>query len=179
MVDKTWVTAADFLQMPESNQIIQLIKGEIVTSPAPLLDHQRIVGAVYRLLLGLIPDGEVFIAPVDVHLDDANVLQPDVFWVSDENGRCMSIEGRYFKGAPDLCVEVLSPRTARQDRTVKFLLYEHHGIREYWIIDPATKTLEVWVLNEGQFMLQGSFTALGAFPCAALGGARVAVDALF
>ncbi len=56
-----------------------------------------------------------------------------------------------LRGAPDLVIEVLSPGTARRDKKDKFSLYEKHGVREYWIIDPSEKLLEVWQLRDGRF----------------------------
>ena len=179
MVDKIRIDATEFLQLPESNQLTQLIGGEVLVSPAPLLAHQRIVGAVYQLLLRLIPDGEVFLAPTDVYFDESNVLQPDVFWVSDQNQQCVPVDGRYLKGAPDLCVEVLSPGSARHDRTIKFLLYEKYGVREYWIADPATNTLEVWRLQDTQFVRQGGFAVKDQFDSVVLHGQAVQVNAIF
>lgn len=172
------VTATEFFQLPESNQITELLHGEIFVSPSPKINHQNIVLQVGASLRQIAPQGHVMIAPMDVYLDDSNVVQPDVFWVSDENEACIPVEGKYYKGAPDLCVEVLSPSTLRRDRTVKFLLYEQFGVREYWMIDPETATLEVWVFDGGKYTRQGIYGANAQFTASVLGGVVVGVDKL-
>jgi len=116
--------AADYHQRPESTAPEQLIHGEIILRPAPSLEHQRIVRRLTRLIEDRAMDGEVFNAPTDVELDDLNVVQLDVLWVSESNTRCMAVEDKYFRGAPDFVAEVLSPGTARYDRKGKFRLYE-------------------------------------------------------
>src|SRR5690606_14643564 len=107
----TRMTAAEFLELPESNQITELIDGEVSVSPAPLIDHQNVVLETAVILRGLIPDGRVYIAPSDVYFDDINVVQPDIFWISDKNERCIAVGRKHFRGAPDLIVEVLSSGT--------------------------------------------------------------------
>ncbi len=123
--------------------------------PSPVSDHQRLVVRCWSLLESVIPDGEVLIAPMDVVFDDDNVLQPDVFWVS-QAGQCVD-KGAQFEGAPDLIVEILSPGTALKDRRDKFLVYEKYGVREYWLVDPAAATIEVWSLQSQQFGRTGIF----------------------
>jgi len=173
------VTAAAFFQLPESNQIIELLHGEIVITGSQTLIHQRVLGKAITCLNNGIPNGQVYVAPLDVYLDESNVVQPDVFWVSDENTACIPVEGTHYTGAPDLCVEVLSPSTLRRDRTVKFLLYEQFGVREYWMIDPETATLEVWVLDGGKYTRQGIYGPNAQFTASVLGGVVVAVSAFF
>lgn len=115
----------------------------------------------------LIPHGETFAAPLDVHLDAENVVQPDLLWVA-ENSRCVVRDGR-LHGAPDLVVEILSPSTTRIDRTDKFLLYERFGVSEYWIIDPTHKLLEVWTLRDGLYAQHGVYGTGEIFHSPALG----------
>ncbi len=78
----------------------------------------------------LIPDGEVFVAPLDVYLDEVNIVQPDVMWIAADS-QCVEVEGRHLRGAPKLGLAVLSPSTVRHDKSTKFRLYEKHGVREY------------------------------------------------
>lgn len=154
---RTRMTAAEFLALPESNRLEELLHGEYILNPPPSDAHQKIVGRTHILLNDLITGGELRIAPTGVYLDEENFVEPDVFWVSPHNPRCQLREGRYWHGAPDLVVEVLSPGTARHDRVIKFSLYEQHGVREYWIIDPDTQYVEVWRLEGELFALQGSY----------------------
>lgn len=144
------MTAAEFLQLPQTNLPTELINGEVYEMPAPELAHQRIVLRIATEIQKHIANGEVFIAPVDVYLDDLNIVQPDVLWIS-ENSPCVPVAGKYLRGAPDLVVEVFSPGTARRDKREKFRLYEKYGTREYWMVDPAAQFIEVWQASEGQF----------------------------
>lgn len=152
---KTRIGAHDFLELPETNTPTELIDGEVIVSPTPVPEHQRLVIRLLDLVRDLVPDGEVFVAPLSVYLDDDNVPEPDVMWVA-ENSRC-KVTDRWLEGPPDLIVEVLSPGTARADKTVKYLLYERHGVREYWLVDGAKRTIEAWTLREAHFALIGTF----------------------
>ena len=171
--------ADDFLQLPETNRIIQLIEGEVIVSPAPLIRHQFVLGNLFDLVRHIVPDGVVFVAPTDVYFTEVDVLQPDIFWVSDKNERCVAVDGKYFRGAPDLVIEVLSPGTERYDKTLKFLIYEKHGVLEYWIADPANRTLEVWVHRGEEYVRQGIYGADQTFDSAVLGGKSIAINAIF
>ncbi len=157
MVEKTRMTSAEFLELPEQQGIVELIDGEIVTSPAPTEWHAGVVMAVIFFLKDIIPDGVLRTAPVDVKFDDDYTVQPDVFWVSDKNTHCHHVDGKYWQGAPDLIVEVLSPSTAKIDFGHKFDLYEKHGVREYWLLDPDARFAQVFTLRDGAFARVGVF----------------------
>jgi Uma2 family endonuclease len=152
MAVQVHMTAKEFLALPESELPMEFIHGEVIMSPAPTLDHQRLLARLFDLIRRLIPNGEVLFAPVDVYLDDENVVQPDILWVAAES-KCVSVEGRYLRGAPDLVVEIFSPGNTRRDKKDKFRLYEKHGVREYWMADPGDKWLEAWQLQEGRYSL--------------------------
>jgi Uma2 family endonuclease len=142
--------ASEFLALPVTNLHHELISGEEIMSPAPTGKHQRAVGSLFILIKRLAPSGEVLFAPVDVYLDDEHVVQPDVLWVA-AGSSCTWFEDKYLRGAPDLVVEVFSPGTVRADRKDKFRLYEKFGVREYWMVDPDEKLLEIWQRKDGQF----------------------------
>jgi Uma2 family endonuclease len=156
MVVQTRVPASEFLALPESSLPTELLDGEVIMSPAPELNHQDIVGRLYMLIKTLAPGGKVYFAPVDVYLDESNVVQPDVLWIADGSA-CVSVEGKYLRGAPELIAEVFSPGTVRRDKKDKFRLYEKLGVREYWMIDPGERLLEVWQLKKGHFVLLDVF----------------------
>src|SRR5579871_1433380 len=102
---------------------------------APKIKHQLLSGRLYRLVDDLKPNGVAIYAPVDVYLDEFNIPEPDIMWVAENSTTCEITENRLI-GAPDLVIEILSPSTAKRDKTDKFNLYEKHGSREYWLIDP-------------------------------------------
>jgi Uma2 family endonuclease len=118
------------------------VNGVVREAAAPTFFHQRVVGRLYRSLADAAEPalGVVVMAPVDVVLDPkrALVVQPDVLFVSAERaGICRD----QVWGAPDLTVEVLSPRTAGIDQRVKAGWYRDYGVRECWLVDPV----ECWV----------------------------------
>lgn len=176
---KQRMTAEEYRQLPETSQRMELIEGEIVVSPSVVVNHQRIIrNAFYVLCDDDIPYGEALIGPLDVYFDDENAFQPDVFWVAKDNDRCVERDG-YFYGPPDLVIEVLSPSTARYDKTVKFLVYEKHGVREYWLADPKRKTVEVWQRGEEEFTLLDIYSAADTFVSVVLGNKQVNLATIF
>ena len=134
----------------------ELIDGQAWSmSPAPRTRHQDIAGSLYAGLRYFLKgrNCKPFIAPFDVLLpegeeaDDevATVVQPDIVVFCDRS----KITEAGARGAPDFIVEILSPSTAKKDLGDKFTLYERHGVREYWVVDPDAKVIHAWSLAEG------------------------------
>jgi Uma2 family endonuclease len=144
----------------------------------PLLQHQRSLRKLVALLESLIPNGEVWVAPTDVQLDDYNLTQPDIFWVV-EGSACVAVDGKYFRGAPDLVIEIFSPGTVRHDKVNKFRLYEQFRVREYWMIDPLEAFVEVYRLEGRHFVLQGVYIAGETFTSRVLGDKVVDTGVMF
>ena len=178
MAVQTQITAAEFLQLPEASLPTELIDGEIIVSPAPKVSHQNTVFTTTKVVETIGSQGKVHLAPIDVYLDDLNVVQPDVMWNGSES-QCILVEDSYFRGAPDLVVEVLSPSTALRDKQAKFRLYEKYGVREYWIIEPTAQYVEVWVHADEKFTLHGVFGTSDSFTSQILGAKQVSVAAIF
>lgn len=172
--ERTRVSLEDFLALPETMQHIELIDGEIIEMPPPELKHQDIVGNGFVLLKTRtkVLGGKAYVAPVDVVLD-MNVVQPDLLWIAPEGSKCIPDAGKRLRGAPDLVIEVLSPGNAYYDRRTKFKLYQQHGVREYWMIDPREKLVEVWVLREGKFELLDVFGENETFTSTLIGAVEV------
>ncbi len=146
-------TVRDYKALPESEtKRYELLGGELVVVPSPTWKHQDVLYRLYFYLKAFVDEhnlGHVVGAPLDVFLSDEDVVQPDVLFISHERASIIREDGVY--GAPDLVVEVLSPSTAERDRTYKKTLYARHGVREYWIVDPALGTVEVFTLGERGF----------------------------
>jgi len=168
MTDQVKVTAAEYYELPETNDTVELINGELIVSPPPIPDHQRRVGNLYLLLRQLAPDGEVFLSPIEVYFDEENIPQPDIVWVS-ANSRCV-VTPKRLEGPPDLIVEVLSPGTERRDKKAKFELYQKFGVREYWLVHPQEQYVEVYLLENGVFVRHGVFGPDESFASPVLGG---------
>ncbi len=171
------MTAEEYFKLPETNTPMQLIDGVIIMSPSPTLDHQDAVLNTATYLRQLRPDGKVYVAPIDVHLNDMNVVQPDVAWLHPQT-KCTRFERKHLLGAPDLVVEVLSPGTARFDRNRKLRLYEQYGTQEYWVEDVITQLVEVWTLADGAFKYIGAYGTGDTFASPLL-GQTVDVTAIF
>jgi Uma2 family endonuclease len=142
-------TYDDYRQLPDDGKLYQIIGGELYMAPAPTTIHQRISLKLLRFLDNHITQnnlGEVLYAPVDVVLSMTDVVQPDLIYVAKE--RLNIITKKNIVDAPDLVVEILSEHTETIDRQKKMALFEKHGVKKYWIVDPAEKTIEQFVLEE-------------------------------
>ncbi len=134
----------------------ELINGELVKKQAPSIRHQRISREIdfclteYSKKTGA---GEVLYAPVDVILDDGNAYHPDIFFIKKERYFILDEDEQIVRGAPDLVIEILSKSTAVYDRGEKKDIYEKYGVREYWIVDPEKKSIEVYSLKDERFRL--------------------------
>lgn len=140
-------------ELPESNLPVELWDGEIVMSPTPTPSHQTIVFRLARHLEDFVlakEAGAVFVSPLDVVLSQHRVIQPDVFFISNANREI--IQDR-IRGVPDLAVEVISRGSWKRDRVEKKALYEQVGIAEYWIVDPESRSIEVFALAKGVYQL--------------------------
>ncbi|MCX8124985.1 MAG: Uma2 family endonuclease [Spirochaetes bacterium] len=148
-------TYADYLTWP-AEQRWELIDGIAYDmTPAPDITHQNIVLNIGRIIADYLEEKscKVFISPVDVRLPESGsdsdeniftVVQPDIVVVCDKN----KIEKRGIIGAPDLVIEVISESTAYKDETEKLKLYQRHGVKEYWIVNPEAFYINVFRLGE-------------------------------
>ena len=164
-----------------SDERYELVDGVLYAmAPAPLLDHQAVVGELYFQLRSQL-EGQPcrpFVAPVDVRLpeagqDDAHtltVLQPDVFVVCDP----AKLDTRGVRGAPDFVIEVLSPATAARDHLMKRRAYERAGVREYWLVHPVDRLLTLYRRGDTAFDPPVIQELADHTPVAALPGVTIA-----
>ncbi len=148
-------TFADVLKWPE-NERAEIIGGEVFMMAPPSSVHQEIVAELTRQL-GNFLEGKrckVYPAPFGVRLfekdgeapeDVDTMVEPDISVVCDRS----KIDKHGCKGAPDLIIEILSPSSLRHDRFVKLGLYQRAGVREYWIVDPEYKSVQVFTQDGG------------------------------
>jgi Uma2 family endonuclease len=140
--------------LPDDGMRHELLDGVLLVSPSPATRHQRAVYRIWQLLDAACPPGhEAFGAPFDWRPDDVTSLEPDVLVVPRE-----ALTDANVTGTPTLVVEVLSPGTARIDRTAKMSRYAEGGIGQYWLVDPGDETrpavAEIFDLDGGQYRLQ-------------------------
>lgn len=152
-------TYEDYARLPDNGFRYEVIRGKLYMSPAPSINHQRTVAALFQHLNQFIMQhqlGECLFAPIDVNLPDlTSPVQPDVVFIS--KGNAGIIQENTIEGVPDLVMEVLSPGTARYDRKTKFEVYAEAGISEYWLADPDGFAIEVYVLRGRAYALLGKF----------------------
>jgi Uma2 family endonuclease len=146
-------TYADYCTWNDGKRY-ELINGTAyLMEPAPKWEHQDIaleIGTILRTYFRG-KTGKAFVAPFDVRLnaeaEDDIVLQPDIVVFCDRS----KLSGTGCIGAPDMVVEILSPSTASYDKLVKYNHYLQAGVREYWIVDPDSKTVLVHILENERY----------------------------
>lgn len=140
-IDKTkdW-TVEDYLLLGEIKTPCQLINGELIMSPVPKPNHQKVSRRLFKLIdKATAGKGELFYAPVDLYIDNKNVFQPDLVYLSSKH--TASLTERGIEGPVDLVVEIISPSNSYTDRNQKKKKYLEFGVSEYWIVDPANETI--------------------------------------
>lgn len=138
------LTVENYKLLPETGPRYQLIEGDLYMAPAPNRYHQDISRNLEYILLEYLDDhpiGALYHAPFDVFLDETNVFQPDILFVSNQRRHILTDAGA--EGAPDFIVEILSPKTAKLDLVNKRRQFARHGVDELWIIDPVEKTVAI------------------------------------
>ncbi|OIQ61450.1 hypothetical protein MOTE_00130 [Moorella thermoacetica] len=146
-------TYDDYARLPEGAPF-QLIGGKLVMTPAPGTYHQIILMRLIEKLLFFLAGkdlGILFTAPVDVFLEEKETYQPDIIFIAKD--RMHIIETTKIKGAPDLVIEILSPSTGYYDLKKKARVYARCGVKEYWIVDPEDKSIDVFQPQDGNFVL--------------------------
>ena len=154
--EKDRYTLADALAWEEQDHI-ELLDGYPVMMAPPTRAHQEavtaLVGQLYDYLKG--KKCMVYAAPFAVRPfeedgarpeDVDTLVEPDISVVCDPS----KLDDTGCKGAPDLVMEILSLSTMRHDRVTKFNLYQRAGVREYWIVDPVGKLVQVYLFENGQ-----------------------------
>jgi Uma2 family endonuclease len=142
------LTVENYKLLPETGPRYQLIQGDLYMAPAPNRFHQEISRNLQFELHSYLkrnPIGKIFNAPFDVYLDEINVFQPDILIVLNQQLGILTEEGA--EGAPELVVEILSPKTRRLDLVNKKLEYARAGVKELWIIDPEPRSLAIHQLT--------------------------------
>ncbi|MCL1919203.1 MAG: Uma2 family endonuclease [Peptococcaceae bacterium] len=172
-------TYSDYLKWGDDVRC-ELIDGIPYMSPAPSLAHQTISLGL-SLQLGNFLKGKpcrLFTAPCDVRLNtpdgDDTVVQPDLLVVCDK----AKLDGKACVGAPDMIIEILSPSTERKDKVTKLNLYQKAGVREYWIVDIDSKTVQVCILKNDEYIIK-AYTDADIMPVHVLEGCMVNLADVF
>jgi Uma2 family endonuclease len=143
------LTVAEYKDLPETGPRYQLIEGDLYRAPVPNRFHQDIsrnLGVKLANYLVSHPIGVLYGAPFDVYLTETDVFQPDLLIVLNENRGILTEAGA--EGAPDLVVEILSPKTRQLDLVHKKRAYARMGIKELWIIDPDQEEVAIYRFDQ-------------------------------
>ncbi len=132
-------TRADYMSLPEGFRA-ELLDGVLVKEPAPTGWHQFIAGKIHVQLAGLVGVSRTVASPIDVFIDNHNVLQPDVLVLSEDQALR---RGDREVAMPIMVVEVLSPSTANRDRCEKVDTYLDAGVVEVWLVNPGNAAVEI------------------------------------
>lgn len=149
-------TLKDIYALPEGRRA-ELIDGQIYDMAPPNMVHQRLVSRLNQKIANYIDSNkgpcEVFPAPFAVFLnaDDKNYVEPDISVICDKS----KLDDKGCNGAPDWIIEIASPSTQRMDYSIKLFKYRTAGVREYWIVNPMTQTVQTYSFegdeDSGQF----------------------------
>lgn len=141
----------------DNRLLYELINGQLVGRTAYQPRHQAVLVKLMCIVCaytGINEAGEVLPGPIDLILDDTNVVQPDPIYIAAEKAHLVTDNG--VEGVPTMVVEVSSPSSIYRDRVTKKALYEQFGISEYWLVDPADNYIEIFSLADGQYKLHSA-----------------------
>ncbi len=158
----------------------QFICGELIVTLPPTDAHQTVSANLTQLMSGFVREnglGTVRTVPVEVALDDKNIYRPDVVFIAAD--RMDVVEDENVAGAPDLVVEVISPDTFYYDTRPKLRNYGKYGVREYWIVDPEIRSVEIRVLEGGKLLPARREEGNGTVESEVLAGLTVSLEDIF
>lgn len=136
-------------EVNERYELIDGIRYDFLSSPK--VTHQIVAFELNKAIdRSCYPEGLILFAPMDVHFDDENVVQPDIIFICNENLHI--IRDGWVKGVPDLLVEILSPSNGKHDLIRKKALYERFGVKEYWIVDPVHCMVSQYYIEDSSYL---------------------------
>jgi Uma2 family endonuclease len=156
--ENQYYSYADYLEWDESVRA-EIINGNVYMMSPPTRFHQGISGALFNRIYSFLEGKscKVYAAPFGVRLfpekdlSDDTVVEPDITVVCDSS----KLDERGCNGAPDMIIEILSPSTEFRDRLIKFNNYLKAEVREYWIVDPDTRSVQAHILDRGRYVTSG------------------------
>ncbi len=144
----------DFVAL-EEDDLRELIDGELVEVEVPRGTHERVVAMLIANLVTWAREhgGRVLASGYKIRVSDRRGAMPDVQFYARGNDASVEQEDGLVVGRPDLVVEVVSPTSQRHDRVTKLRWYAQLGVPEYWLVDPAARTLEQLLLHDGAYTI--------------------------
>mgnify|MGYP006322453837 CR=1 FL=1 len=179
IIEKKKYTYEDYLKTHDDKRY-ELINGEFLVTPSPVPHHQRISGKLEFMLRRFVTEknlGEVLDAPCDVYLDNENVVQPDILFISQD--RLGIIGEKNIQGAPDVVIEIISENSVYRDMVQKKKLYARFGVKEYWIVIPDEKEIEVYILKDNTYQLYQTYSKANTLESTVLKGLKIVLTEIF
>ena len=180
-LEKRRYTYADYLEW-EGPERYELYDGEAFMMASPSVAHQALLMEL-SLDFGNWLRGKpcrVFVAPLDVRLfpkedkSDRTVVQPDLLVVCDKD----KLDKGSVNGPPDLIIEIVSPSNTPSELFRKFNYYLKAKVREYWVIDPESKIVNVHIYENGRY-ISATYEGDDRIPVTVLEGLEVSLEALW
>jgi Uma2 family endonuclease len=180
--EENYYTYADYKAWELSEgERFELVEGAAYAMSSPNDVHQAISGELFRQIANYLhgKSCKVRSAPYDVRLfyredeHDDTVAQPDISVVCDK--KKLGPEG--CRGAPDLVIEILSPSNTSEEFIRKLNLYLKAGVREYWIVSPKEKIVQVNLLENNTY--RSVLYKDGVLPVSVLEGFSVTLSEVF
>ncbi|MGY3716815.1 Uma2 family endonuclease [Sutcliffiella cohnii] len=178
------VSLEEFFKIREENDaLLEYVDGYILMSPSPSTGHQR-VSRDLLVELTLYFDSkecEVFPAPFDVELyregiEGTPIVIPDILIICDKSG----LDEKRYRGVPSLIIEILSPSNQAHDLITKMNLYSKYGVKEYWIVNPVLKSIQIYTLNnEGSYVQTDVLKDTGTIKSVIFDGLNIDMQKVF
>lgn len=174
----TW-TYEDLFSLPDDGKRYEIIEGELYEMPSLSGAHAKTIINLIALLLPIVARlrAELFTAPLDVFVSGGDIVQPDLVVLLPGGTAHLALRG--VEGPPDLAIEVLSPSNRGHDLLTKRILYQRAGVREYWIVDPASRQIELLALDEDVFRTAQIAAGDESIVSPVLGGAAFPLATVF
>ena len=172
--------ASDIWDSPDDGNRYEVIDGQLFMTPPPVPEHEGVTMGLCTHLLPYLHRhrvGRLYTAPIGVHLDEENGVQPDLVYITRE--RLHIIGRRGIEGAPDLVVEILSPSTRSRDRGIKLRRYAAAAVPHYCIVDPRSRALEAYRLTENGYERTGTYGPRSTFRPELFPGLEIPIDDLW
>jgi Uma2 family endonuclease len=146
------MTEKEFVDWCDSDTWAEWVDGKVIVISPVNLDHAYLFTFLLRLLAAFVEEhdlGTVLSEPFQVRFGTLRRRRsPDIIFVSTQ--RMANLKRRELEGAPDLIIEVVSPESQSRDRREKFGEYQSAGVREYWIVDPLSTSIEAYALGKNK-----------------------------
>ena len=145
------MSEAEFVAWCDSDTWAEWVDGEVVVMSPVNFEHADLHTFLVLLIGNFVNEralGKVVSEPFQIRLGELRRRRsPDIIFISNRQMRM--VRTAHFEGAPDLVVEVVSPESQSRDRREKYIEYQTAGVKEYWIVDPVSRTVEAHVRGRG------------------------------